>query len=322
MKSAGEAAIEKEPVKVSNSVDEESASSPAERSEQTSDNGQPAADDLEAPHVEKEGATSQTKAADASTENEDIQATQSRENAPEDMVEGGQREEETEAGDTTQTNAPMEVMDPETSSGTDPSDPNRHQDIEETPGSPDFDAESLIAKPDEQAERRAKPTSPGLEGEEADASKPHVASTPKRILNAILPGAWDPSTPIRFGGQSLEAAVREAAYDPERSGELKKSLGYVPAKAEGVDQDDAKVGNSSAGPKIEPVSITAQSSAFNTKEQQEISAPDYIPLDVESPGQEEGEEEGPLAEAIEVREASAAAGEREAASSVGAARRS
>ena len=45
-------------------------------------------------------------------------------------------------------------------------------------------------------------------------------------------GEWDPSQPIVFGGESLEAAMREAAHDPKRRDQLAASLanaGYDPS---------------------------------------------------------------------------------------------
>lgn len=59
-----------------------------------------------------------------------------------------------------------------------------------------------------------------------------AVATPTRAFNVIQPGLWDPSTPIRFGGRSLEAAVREAYYDPDRSDNLQKTIGTDRPKSE------------------------------------------------------------------------------------------
>ena len=51
----------------------------------------------------------------------------------------------------------------------------------------------------------------------------------------IDPGVWDPTTPIVFGGESLEAAVREAYYDPARRLQLRKSMSQV---IDGIDAEN------------------------------------------------------------------------------------
>lgn len=65
-------------------------------------------------------------------------------------------------------------------------------------------------------------------------------NTPTRNVNAILPGLWNPGTPIRFGGSSLEAAVREAAFDPDRSANLRHSLGIVDNEEDGNAESDTE----------------------------------------------------------------------------------
>lgn len=50
-------------------------------------------------------------------------------------------------------------------------------------------------------------------------------STPRLRHNAIQPGVWSPDSPVKFGGTSLEAALREALHDPARSEKVRRSLG-------------------------------------------------------------------------------------------------
>ena len=96
----------------------------------------------------------------------------------------------------------------------------------ETPdGEMSFDIGSLIAPP--LADRPASPRPVEEEVAEAPgaASAEESTGTPSRTINAIAPGRWDPSTPVRFGGTSLKAAVREAAHDEERRQTLRERLG-------------------------------------------------------------------------------------------------
>lgn len=42
--------------------------------------------------------------------------------------------------------------------------------------------------------------------------------------NVLDAGEWSPSEPILFGGESIEAAMREAAHDPARRPRLSETL--------------------------------------------------------------------------------------------------
>ena len=96
-----------------------------------------------------------------------------------------------------------------------------------------FDATSLLAPAVAAPVREdSLPPAPALSRRHSGQPGNGHSGTPTRILNAIQPGLWKPGTPIRFGGRSLQAAVREAAYDPERSRTLEESL--VGRKAEEV----------------------------------------------------------------------------------------
>lgn len=98
------------------------------------------------------------------------------------------------------------------------------------PGIPD----DAIQAPVDASAQETLPTLPSSPGGVPPAS----TETPTRTYNIIQPGSWDPSTPIRFGGRSLEAAVREAYYDPERSANLRKSL--APPEVEGESSEDSE----------------------------------------------------------------------------------
>ncbi len=95
----------------------------------------------------------------------------------------------------------------------------------ETPdGEMSFDVGSLIAPPAADRPDLAQPNPEKAEETSATAAE-EMTGTPSRTINAISPGRWDPSTPIRFGGTSLKAAVREAAHDEERRQTLRERLG-------------------------------------------------------------------------------------------------
>lgn len=99
-------------------------------------------------------------------------------------------------------------------------------------------------------------------------------STPTRAFNVIKPGLWDPSTPIRFGGTSLEAAVREAYYDPERSANLRESLG------EEQEQKD-QIGTTQEVEAAASQSAKQVHARFDIQPEEEK---DFVPLDVASDG--------------------------------------
>ena len=118
-----------------------------------------------------------------------------------------------------------------------------------------------------------------LEPEQAEAS-------PIRRFNAIEPGLWTPSTPIRFGGQSLEAARREAAHDPDRAETLKRSL-------EASKEEKTRV---SAGSPYLSLEGDALIASEETIDESESGPPDFISLDIPSEQEEDlnndsGEEE-------------------------------
>lgn len=104
-------------------------------------------------------------------------------------------------------------------------------------------------------------------------SKVANVATPSRAFNVIQPGLWDPSTPIRFGGRSLEAAVREAYYDPDRSGNLQKTLGTDPEHGDPTKpEEQSAAANTSA-----ESSSSKRHARFNDEKIEENS--DFISLD-------------------------------------------
>lgn len=144
-----------------------------------------------------------------------------------------------------------------------------------------------VASEAAQSEASASQSVPEVGSEKAEevslataSEKPIVSpqqqkATPSRKFNAIKPGLWDPSTPIRFGGTSLEAAIREAYYDPERSANLKKTL-------EIEDDDDAST--SADKSKVDDGSISTISAGKASRHV------DFVPLDDDAEMEEAGDE--------------------------------
>jgi hypothetical protein len=70
---------------------------------------------------------------------------------------------------------------------------------------------------------------------EGDADEEVVVEAAREV-NVLEAGEWAPDAPIQFGGESLEASVREALHDPERSEQVQASLAKLAddSRVEGV----------------------------------------------------------------------------------------
>lgn len=143
--------------------------------------------------------------------------------------------------------------------------------------------EEKTATPAESAGLANTPSAPGptestaIQDIATKSGQPQNVATPKRTFNVIKPGLWDPSTPIRFGGQSLEAAVREAYYDPDRSANLQKTLGSDQAQFEGNPSNDESL-------KADTSTRSASNKGHARFEVEEIQEnTDFIPVVSESP---------------------------------------
>lgn len=105
-------------------------------------------------------------------------------------------------------------------------------------GEVSFDIGSLIAT---QGPRQLSPSPVHTTRSEQEAPLPpaiaDLKDTPTRTFNVISPGLWNPDTPIRFGGKSLQAAVREAAHDDDRRQTLRERLGMEKQQLEATQSE-------------------------------------------------------------------------------------